>query len=250
MFFFLSKLSYLFIQPSVWLLALLLARVLAKSPVAKKRWNISIAFVVLVFGNEVLFVTLCNTWQLEPVTVNSLGNYNAGILPGGLTTFDKNSEGFLNGASDRLIETAVLYKAKKINKIIVTGGTIDPQRPREAFFLQKKLVELGIQNQDIIVEPNSRTTYENALFTKTIIDSLHLQPPFVLVTSALHIRRAKKVFEKAGIQVIPFPADYARVKQHFAFYDYFIPSVAIIGDWSQLTKEMVGLLGYSLFNRA
>ncbi len=156
----------------------------------------------------------------------------------------------MNGAADRVYETCVLYKTGKIKKIIITGGAVYDDRPKEAPFLLKKITELGIPVTDVILEQESRNTFENAAYTKRIIDSIRLKPPFVLVTSALHIPRAESVFTRAGLPVIAFPSNYRVVEKSFDIFDYIIPKLYVINDWADLTKEVVGLWGYKLFKKA
>lgn len=250
MFFFLSKLAYFFIEPLNWLIALLIWRFFTKSQVIKKRLSIVIIASVLFFGDEVIYTRLASAWQAEPVQINKLGSYEAGILLGGLTSFDKYGNGFLNAATDRLVQISILYKAQKIKKIIISGGSVYKNRPKEADFLYKKLLLLGIPVKDLIIENRSRTTFENAMYTKKIVNTFKLQPPFVLVTSAMHIPRAEKVFTKAGLHVITFPSDFRILDKNFDFEDYIIPELLVINDWAGFLKEVIGILGYKLFNKA
>lgn len=250
MFFFFSKIIYFFIAPLNWIIALLIWMFFTKSSIIKKRLKIIIIALVVVFGNEIIYTKLATAWEAEPVTLDRLGRYEAGIILGGLSSFDKYGRGFLNAATDRLVEIAILYKTKKIKKIIISGGAVYKDRPKEADFLYKELLLLGIPACDMTIENRSRTTFENALYTKKIIDSLQLRPPFVLVTSALHVPRAEKVFAKAGVPVIAFPSDFRVIDKEFDFFDYFIPKINIINDWTSLLKEMIGIAGYKLFNKA
>ncbi len=206
--------------------------------------------LVLFFGNEVIYTKSATAWEAKPVQISNLGNYTAGILLGGLSSFDKYGNGFLNSATDRLVEISILYKAQKIKKIIISGGSVYKDQPKEANFLYKKLLLLGIPPCDLIIENRSRSTFENALYTRKIIDSLQLQPPFVLVTSALHIPRAEKVFTKAGLPVVAFPSDYHAIDKKFDFDDYIVPKINIMNDWTFLLKEIIGIAGYQLFDKA
>ena len=121
---------------------------------------------------------------------------------------------------------------------------------KKLIFYFKKLLLLGIPAEDLIVENRSKTTFENAAYTKKIIDSMQIKPPFVLVTSAIHCPRAQKVFEKAGLKVITFPSDFHVFNKKFKLLDYIIPEVNIINDWAPFLKEVVGILGYKLLNKA
>lgn len=250
MLFILSKIAYLFLAPLNWIAALFFWSFFTKSALVKKRLTMAIFVLVLFFGNEFIYTKSVVAWQPKPVQLSDTSNYEAGILLGGLSSFDKYREGFLNGATDRLVEICILYKTKKIRRIIISGGSVFSNRPKEADFLFKKLLSLGIPAEALTKENQSRTTFENAAYTKKIIDSMKLQPPFVLVTSAIHIPRAQKVFTKAGIQVIPFPSDYHVLDKKFELADYIIPKVNVINDWASFLKEVIGIWGYKLFNKA
>src|SRR4051812_21474309 len=149
MFFFLSKLAYFFIAPLNWIIGLLIWRFCARSPVVKKRLSIAIIACILFFGNDVVYTRLVSAWQAKPVGINTLGTYQAGILLGGLGSFDKYGNGYLNAAADRLVQISILYKAQKIKKIIISGGSVYADRPKEAPFLFKELSLLGIPAKDL-----------------------------------------------------------------------------------------------------
>jgi uncharacterized SAM-binding protein YcdF (DUF218 family) len=250
MLFIFSKIAYFFLAPLNWVIGLFFWRFFTKSSRLKKRLAPVIIILVFFFGNEVIYTKSVVAWQPKIVVLNDKSNYEAGILLGGLSSFDKYRKGFLNGATDRLVEICILYKTNKIKRIIISGGSIYADRPKEADFLFKKLLLLGIPAGDLIAENQSRTTAENAAYTKKIIDSMKLRPPFVLVTSAVHIPRAQKVFAKAGISVIPFPSDYHVFDKKFDFTDYVIPKVNVMNDWASFLKEVIGIWGYKVFNKA
>src|SRR4051794_23884653 len=159
MFFYLSKLVYLFLSPALWIIVLLIWRFLSKSQTTKKRLMITIICLVFFFGNEVIYNGLVRWWQSKPVVLPVNAHYDAGILLGGLGSFDKNRIGFLNSACDRLIETCILYKQGTIDKIIISGGSVYKNEPKEAPFLQRKILELGIPAKDVFIESQSRTTF-------------------------------------------------------------------------------------------
>lgn len=248
--FILAKIVYFLLAPFNWILALFIWSLFVKSPLFKKRLVTLIILLVFFFGNEVIYTRLVLAWQPKQVQIDDNQLYEAGILLGGLSAFDKNGKGFLNAATDRLVEATILYKTKKIKRIIISGGSIKSNRPKEAEFLYKQLLLLGVPKEDLIVENRSRTTFENAVYTKKIIDSLKLRPPYVLITSAMHIPRADKVFTKAGFQVVPFPSDFHVFDKKFNFSDYIIPDARTLDDWNIFLKEVVGIVGYKLLNKA
>ncbi|MDQ6813780.1 MAG: YdcF family protein [Bacteroidota bacterium] len=250
MFNFISKLAYVVIAPENWIIALIICIFLLGPGIVRKRLTVAVILLILFFGNNFIYKTLVIAWQPKPVTLDNGRSYEAGIVLGGSSSFDKYGQGYLNSASDRFIETCVLYKTKKIRKIIISGGSNRQDQPKDADFQYQKMLQLGIPANDIIVEDSSTTTVENAAFTKSKIAGLHLQPPFVLITSAMHVPRAEKIFTKAGIQVIPFPCNYTVLETSLNFSDYFIPKIDTILSWSTFLKEVVGMLGFTMFKKA
>lgn len=210
---------------------------------------IAFAIVTIIFGNDFLYTKAVLAWQPKPVRLPDT-SYNAGILLGGMASFDRNGNGSLNNVADRFIEACELYHTKRIKRLVIAAGSIDPDKPKEADFLYKKALQQGLPAQDVIIENRSRTTYENGLYTKRIVDSLQLKPPFLLITSAMHIPRAIDVFKKAGIDVIAYPTNYTVIDRKFSFTDYFIPKIYVIESWKPFLKEVVGIWGYKVFGKA
>ena len=91
--------------------------------------------------------------------------YQAGILLGGVSSYGKDSVSYFGDASDRFIQANKLYSSGIIKKIIVSGGRIDDNQPKEAGFLKQQLIESGVPKADVITEDQSKNTFENAVFT-------------------------------------------------------------------------------------
>src|SRR5258706_7873052 len=73
--------------------------------------------------------------------------------------------------------------------------------------VKKFLVEIGIPPEDIIIENKSNNTYENAIFTKEILQRDFPNGRFLLFTAAFHMRRAVACFKKVGMEVTPYGTD-------------------------------------------
>jgi uncharacterized SAM-binding protein YcdF (DUF218 family) len=252
MFFILSKLLLFLLMPFWWILLLLVWIYFTKKAVIKKRLWTTIILILVVFTNPFLYRSLVAAWQPNPVELPAGKTYEAGILLGGMSGYDKNDKGFFGDASDRFIEAANLYHRGIIKKIIITGGTGEllQQGPPESYFLRQQLLYNGVNDSAIIIESKSRNTYENGIFTKKITDSLKINPPFVLITSAMHMRRSASVFKKAGFDFVIFPADYKVIDERFDIDNYMIPNVKYLKEWPYLFKEIIGLYAYKLTGKA
>lgn len=252
MFFILSKLLLFLLIPFTWVMLLLLWIAFAKSAILKRRLTIITIVLVVVFTNPWLYNQANLAWQPAKKSLGSQEQYELGILLTGMVQYDRFNEGYFGSASDRFIQTANLYHTGKIKKILVTGGSgsLLHDYPSEAEFLKKAFLDNAIPEKDIIIEPMARNTYENAIFSKKIIDSLSFKGPFLMITSAQHIRRSAAVFKKAGIPFVAYPGDFREVQNKFSPDDAFMPDAKLLKEWSYLLKEMIGLLAYKLTGKA
>lgn len=252
MFFVLSKVLYFLLIPFWWIVLLLLLRLVVRNAKWKKNLGIMAVLIAVIFTNPYLHRKANLAWQPAPVDLPANRTYEAGILLGGMAGYDKNDRGYFGTSADRFIQTANLYHQGIIKKIIVTGGTgsLLQKEPAESLYLQAQLVANGVKAEDIIMESRSRNTYENAVYTKQLTDSLHLQPPFVLITSAQHMKRSVSVFNRARFQVLPFPCDYREIPVRETFFNTIAPDASLLYDWVFLIKEIVGLSVYTFTGKA
>jgi uncharacterized SAM-binding protein YcdF (DUF218 family) len=88
--------------------------------------------------------------------------------------------------------------------LLLCGGVVE-HGPAEADVLEATLEQsFGLRAR--YLERQSRTTVENARYTALLLRPLGVTH-IALVTSALHMRRAKAEFEAVGFTVVPVPVD-------------------------------------------
>ena len=68
----------------------------------------------------------------------------------------------------------------------------------------------------------------------------------ILVTSAFHMYRAKRLFEKQGFIVIPFKVDYKTARESAITVMDFLPSAGNLGMTETGIREIIGRLYYSI----
>ena len=120
---------------------------------------------------------------------------------------------------DRFFAGIDLYKANKSNRLIFTGG-INPlvsDLPPEGNIYIKEAIEMGIPKEDLFTTYPVTNTIQEAKAIKKLLNSeiVSSQKKIILVTSAFHMKRAKKVFEREGISVQPYPVDFKSSKSFF-----------------------------------
>ena len=94
----------------------------------------------------------------------------------------------------------------------------------------------------VLIEQESRNTFENAAFSKKLLQQKDLPPPYLLVTSAWHMRRAQYIFKKEGLQIIARPSGAITGNQNFSFWGSLMPDVGVMSGWTFYLKEVVGLI--------
>lgn len=242
--FILSKIVGALLNPVLWIVLLLLwAFFSKKTETRKKKIGLALIFT-LFFSNPLIIQNLIVSYQPKVKPMQDSEQYAAGILLGGLVSYDETErQPYFNISSDRFIQTVRLYKLGHIKKIIVSGGNaiFANDSFREADFLRKNLMDLGIPEADILIERNSRNTIENSRFVKQVADSASLNGTFVLITSAFHMPRAVLTFEKAGIKVRPYPCAYLVMPSDRTFkWRSLVPAAWAIENWQIYLREMAG----------
>ncbi|MGJ8454101.1 YdcF family protein [Pseudothermotoga sp. U03pept] len=167
------------------------------------------------------------------------------VLGGGVVKTPYGYELSLHTAS-RLLKGLEMAKLRNL-PLIITGGKI-PQTDRvpEAEVMKEKALKLGFDDKDIIVESTARTTYENALRTLEIIRE-HGFEKVLLVTSAIHMKRAIYSFKSVGVQVIPCPSNYLYDHAEFKWID-FVPNRDALDANLAAIHEIFGIIWYKLID--
>ncbi|GAB6092824.1 YdcF family protein [Furfurilactobacillus curtus] len=130
------------------------------------------------------------------------------------------------------VDEAVIYYRRNGGqpKFVVSGGQGPDETISEAAAMRDYLLSLGISNEQIIVEDQSRNTLQNMQFSKRLIEAdwQGAQPPkIVFSTNNYHVLRALLYARKAGL-----PATGVGSPTSF----FFLPSALI--------REFIALLNY------
>jgi uncharacterized SAM-binding protein YcdF (DUF218 family) len=232
-----------FISPLNWVLALMLVSLLSKGAKRKKRMLLAALIILGFFSNTFLLEMYARAWNVEPAPLAKGKTYSAAIVLGGFTSENRDGAGFFNGRAARLIEVMRLKSTGKVASILISGGNGLPGNGfTEAGYVHQTLREMNFPDSVIFAEGESTNTVTNAKFSKQILNAKHLEPPYILVTSAFHMRRSMYIFKKNGMDVIPYPCDYIGGNNKMTFSDYIVPNVNALYDWSYYLKEFFGLM--------
>ncbi len=161
----------------------------------------------------------------------------------------------VNGAGDRVLYAAALYKEGKAVHILLSGGNIswlNEGTTTPAEDMASILIAIGIPEEALWLETISQNTYENALYSKEILAENEIER-ILLVTSALHMPRAVALFEKQGIEVVPVPVDFS-ITEDESPQDHgsnlqtkIINVIPQAGNLSLTTNAMKEYIGYFIY---
>lgn len=154
----------------------------------------------------------------------------------------------VNDAAERLFAFADLIRRHPEARAVSTGGSgvVFGQGLKEDKTVRAVLAQVGVPDDRVIYEAESRNTWENALFSQALVAPKPGER-WVLVTSAIHMPRSVGIFRKLGWSVTPYPVDYRtrRNAAPFAPAELDRPLV-LLGD---AVREWLGLLSYRLMER-
>ncbi|MCW7464755.1 YdcF family protein [Leptospira levettii] len=182
-----------------------------------------------------------------PISIQDTPNADLAIVLGGMiqTISSVKARPELTDSADRITDAVRLYKAGKVKKILFTGGSglLLSDEFREATLAKSLLIDLGVRESDIILENNSRNTYENAVETKKIVEKLNFKS-YILITSAFHMKRASGCFQKQNLNVFLFPTDYRSFQMDSGAFELYLPSAGYLDTTTFAIKEWVGYFVY------
>jgi uncharacterized SAM-binding protein YcdF (DUF218 family) len=174
------------------------------------------------------------------------------VLGGGIDSDPSASRGeaVFTSSGSRLISAAIYARRYPNARILYSGGSanfLSDTSAREADFALKVLEDLGVARERIIVERESRNTFENAELSRRLADPKPGER-WLLMTSAFHMPRAIGIFRKVGFAVEPCPVDW-RLGGRADVLQFPVPSEEGLQHTNLAVREWLGLIAYRLTGR-
>lgn len=246
----LSFLALLVTTPVTFILLPLLIGLIIKNRKWKRGLYATAILLALIFTNTPLLKKAEEQWYKEYDRPLPEGKtYKYGIVLGGYSFWDweRNRPEF-SGIADRLTEGIRLYKCGRIEKLVLASdGSIIQSKDEKGLQgnpqgMMKYLNELGIPQEDIIMETFANNTRENVTFTKKLLGKEMDTASVVIITSAVHMKRSVSAFQAEGIYPDCYITDtWVDVKGQRVS---FMPSVGTLAQWPELLHEWVGYAMY------
>jgi len=259
-FFILSKVVQFCIEPlnwvMVWVVLAFLFILLRKISLSRRFLLLAIlnlAFVGYLPSSEFVLRALENAApraKLTQLSNTGLGGVIVlgGAIEGGEIALDR-GEISIYSSAERVTKAFEFLRKYPELPLIFSGysGRINPKGISEADAFKQLIQEQGLDSAQVHYENQSRNTYENVLYIKPMMAQLGLKndqgssKPWLVITSASHMYRALKIFEKQGVDVLALPVDYQTANRlQWTAFDL----VEGAQNWNRALHELIGLLAY------
>ena len=249
MFFLLSKILVFLSTPLIYCIGLLLTGLFLRDSKTSKRVLYAGVFLLVFMSNSFILDEFMRAWEIPATADNTLEKHEVGMVLGGMLSYDHTLNRMqFNRSGDRLHQAVLLYKKGKIGKILFVGdsGMVSLPKEIESIYAREYLRQIGIPDTDILIEKTSRNTFENARASKILLDSLHIQGRSLLITSAIHMRRARGCFSKAGVVFDCYSTDRYSGSRKFELDHCLLPRASALAEWDALIHEWIGYLSYKI----
>lgn len=253
-FFLLAKLAGLLIRPDSWL-ALLVVLTCALVWAGRGRWLALVTAVLILLAGifplgDLLLARFEAQYPARPEVSAPTGIL---ILGGGEDGRPAGRWGGAqtNAAGERFTAAMALARRFPEARVVFTGGSgavrdLGAHSQAQAGIAEELLLSLGLAPDRLTLETRARNTAENATLTHALIRP-EPDERWILVTSAFHMPRAMRSFERAGWpRLVPWPVDF-RSQTFGAGTGWNLAEN--LDQLNRAVKESVGDLAYRLTGR-
>ena len=253
MFYILSKLASFLTDPLFWILLCFVLAFLLKRKLRKRIAFFTGVGLFLLLGNGAFISWAEQRWSRDVVIpLDTTRVYDYALIQGGFGDYNwvtKKTQVFEE--AERLIEPIRLYRDGRIKKLFITGDASFGNRNHpegKGVFIQY-LVSLGVVESDIVLEPKALNTHQSAVETKKMIGEKvngeeNSMKNSLLVTSAIHLKRTLKCYQKLGMNPIPFATSVP--KPYKMDVTNFNLGSSNLYRWQKLIHEWFGMITYKI----
>nr|WP_322744418.1 YdcF family protein [Coleofasciculus sp. LEGE 07092] len=227
----------------------------------RPRWvpvPVALALIVLLLtSNSWVANSIAQSLEWQYIPSGELPQADAIVVLGGATrsAFSPRPAPDLTEGGDRVLYGAQLYREGKAPVVITSGGRVEWRgggSPESADMAQI-METMGVLSSAILQDPTSLNTYQNAVNVRQILEKQGMQQ-VLLVTSAMHMPRALRIFQRQGIDAIPAPTDFLITQQELnepnssfqATVLGILPDTQRLDITTRALKEYIGTVVYRL----
>ncbi len=249
-FFIISKIINSLLNPLIWILVLLALGIFLKNKAKAKKFLYASFIAFIFFSNNFIVDALIRWWEISPVKMETLKpNYDVAlVLGGGMVTIDRDiHRTTFRHNTDRIMQAIDLYHTGRVKSILISGGAghLIFRDIIESELLKDYFSRNGVPDSAMIVENKSDNTFQNATYSKEILNKMG-NPYVLLITSSMHMRRSMAIFKKQGIVFDIYPTNPLVGKWRFDIMYLIVPSTDSFKRWDMLIHEVWGYVVYKV----
>ena len=201
-------------------------------------WTFSIGFVA-----DLLWKLVEYPWQRIDENDAPIADAIIVLSSGGRPQAPGKSNIYEWGDPDRYFAGISLFQKGKAPKLFFTGGTTPYEKGTkdEGTLYKEHAISLGIPFEAISTTSKAVNTAQEAIEIRRNLNQINSSSEILLVTSAFHMKRAKKLFERQGFLVYPFPVDFkASIASRWQSPYKWIPNARSLNRSSRALRELLG----------
>ncbi|MCG8325601.1 MAG: YdcF family protein [Thiotrichales bacterium] len=245
-----ALLKALLLPPGINLLVILVALVLLKSYRTTAYLLLSVSLVtLLIFSLPITALSLAGSIEPDSAFTPQPITEPAGraIVVLGCGRYARPPEYAQDDVSPcaltRLRYTAHIQATLNL-PILITGGSVFGATVAESVIMRRVLQDRFKLVVDWL-ETESVNTIENARLSAPLLKEQNITTVY-LVTHAMHMRRASRLFEQQGFDVIPAPTYFHSAPEYWPGWMNYLPSPYALTTCHMVLKEYLGILWQTL----
>ena len=216
----------------------------------KKRIYSIVGLLILIFCSLPIISNRLITFlekDYQPIKISNIEKADAIVVLSGMLKQIKDGQNIkyeFDEKVDRIIAGIDLFKNKKAPILVLTRGKLPWTRGMpEGEYLKNFAITYGVAEENIILTDEVQNTEEESIVIKKLLPNKNSR--IILVTSAFHMKRAERIFQKKNINIIPFPVDFINTVSETTIID-FLPSSFALTKTSIFVREIIGRIYYQI----
>jgi len=172
----------------------------------------------------------------EPEALRSQGVNYIVVLAGSLVLSELGPADGWGPSLPRIMEGIRLARDLPESVLVLSGGCL-PHIKSQPEAMKVLPTQLGIQPTRLLIKVGALDTRDEA----NVLQDIIREAPFALVTSAIHMKRAQRLFSQNGMHPIACPCA-RRIWPDSPWYHWIIPNATSLKDSTDALHEYLGIV--------
>ena len=189
----------------------------------------------------------------EIIPLKDVKKVNSIVVLGGIRKFTEKKQDVTEWHDpDRFFAGIRLFKQGKAKRIIFTDGynPFYESEITEGILNRRDAISIGVPSSSVFITGRAKNTFQEAKELRKLFDKKKfVSNEIILITSAFHMQRAKRLFERNDFEVLEFPVDFkTKCLKPKLIYNVicFLPNASSLNHSSLALREILGRLIYKI----